>query len=68
MVAQSVAIAGQVRWFTTLVSSSASLPAVHLELRQAGARQLRTVPMAQGQKRSRFVAWSFGAPQGSRRR
>jgi 23S rRNA (adenine1618-N6)-methyltransferase len=68
MAAQSVAIAGQVRWFTTLVSSSAALPAVNLELRQAGARQLRTVPMAQGQKRSRFVAWSFGAPHGSRRR
>jgi 23S rRNA (adenine1618-N6)-methyltransferase len=61
MVAESVAFAAQVGWFTTLVSSSAALPAVHRAIRQAGARRLRTVPMAQGQKRSRFVAWSFDA-------
>ena len=51
--------ADQVRWFTTLVSSSASLPAVHRTLRQAQALDIRTVAMAQGQKQSRFVAWSF---------
>ena len=59
MVAESAEFAAQVRWFTTLVSSSASLPALHLAMRQANARDVRTVPMAQGQKRSRFVAWSF---------
>jgi 23S rRNA (adenine1618-N6)-methyltransferase len=64
MVAESAAFASQVGWFTTLVSSSGSLPAVQRALRQAGARRVRTVPMAQGQKRSRFVAWSF-APTAS---
>jgi 23S rRNA (adenine1618-N6)-methyltransferase len=59
MVAQSADFAGQVRWFSALVSSSESLPALQRALHQAGARQVRTVPMAQGQKRSRFVAWSF---------
>ena len=64
MVAQSAEFAGQVAWFTTLVSSSRSLPDVHRALQQAGARHVRTVPMAQGQKRSRFVAWSFSSRPG----
>lgn len=59
MAAESAAFADQVRWFTTLVSSSANLPALQRALRQAGAVRIRTVPMAQGQKQSRFVAWSF---------
>lgn len=63
MIAESAALGGRVRWFTTLVSSSRNLPAVHRALRQAGVRDFRTVPMAQGQKQSRFVAWTFLAPE-----
>lgn len=63
MAAESTRLAGQVMWFTTLLSSSASLPAVRRALRQAGAREVRTVAMAQGQKQSRFVAWTFLAPE-----
>ncbi|MFN7957394.1 MAG: 23S rRNA (adenine(1618)-N(6))-methyltransferase RlmF [Holophagaceae bacterium] len=59
MIEESVALGRQVRWFTSLVSSSATLPGAHRLLRQAGAQDIRTVPMAQGQKQSRFVAWSF---------
>jgi 23S rRNA (adenine1618-N6)-methyltransferase len=59
MIAESVGLSDQVRWFTTLVASSASLPAVHRALRQVEARDIRTVAMAQGQKQSRFVAWTF---------
>ena len=62
MITESLDLRDRVRWFTTLVSSSASLPAVHRALRQAGALDIRTVPMAQGQKQSRFVAWSFRVP------
>lgn len=62
MAAESAGLAAQVLWFTSLVSSSASLPAVHRALRQAGAREIRTVAMAQGQKQSRFVAWTFLEP------
>lgn len=47
------------RWFTSLVSKSTNLPAVHRALRQADAKDIRTVEMAQGQKKSRFVAWRF---------
>lgn len=63
MAAESARFAGQVLWFTALISSSASLPAVRRALRQAGAREIRTVAMAQGQKQSRFLAWTFLAPE-----
>jgi 23S rRNA (adenine1618-N6)-methyltransferase len=63
MAAESAAFRDRVLWFTALISSSASLPAVHRALRQAGAADIRTVPMAQGQKQSRFVAWSFLGPE-----
>jgi len=59
MIRESADLRDQVRWFTALVSSSASLPAVHRALRQAEALDIRTVAMAQGQKQSRFVAWTF---------
>jgi 23S rRNA (adenine1618-N6)-methyltransferase len=59
MITESAAIRGQVRWFTTLVSSSALLPTLQRALRQAGASDTRIVPMAQGQKQSRFLAWTF---------
>lgn len=59
MIAESAAIPAQALWFTTLLSSSASLPPVHRALRRAGAQAIHTVPMAQGQKQSRFVAWTF---------
>ena len=59
MIQESVEIADQVKWFTTLVSKSANLEAVNHFLRRAGALKVKTVEMAQGQKVSRFVAWSF---------
>ncbi|HEY3271548.1 MAG TPA: 23S rRNA (adenine(1618)-N(6))-methyltransferase RlmF [Geothrix sp.] len=62
MIEESARMPGQVLWFTTLISASANLPAVQRALRQAGAREVRVVPMAQGQKQSRFVAWTFLEP------
>ncbi|HEX7552075.1 MAG TPA: 23S rRNA (adenine(1618)-N(6))-methyltransferase RlmF [Geothrix sp.] len=59
MIMESTALRAQVRWFTTLVSKSATLPALQRALREAGARDVRIVPMAQGQKQSRFLAWTF---------
>ncbi|WP_257311230.1 23S rRNA (adenine(1618)-N(6))-methyltransferase RlmF [Geothrix fuzhouensis] len=63
MIDESVTLAIRVGWFTTLVSSSANLPGLHRALRQAGAVEVRTVPMAQGQKQSRFLAWTFLEPE-----
>lgn len=46
-------------WYTTLVSKKETLPSVYRALKQAAAVDMQTVDMAQGQKKSRLVAWSF---------
>lgn len=59
MISESRQFAKQCVWFTTLVSKAANLPLVYRELKKVQARTVKTVEMAQGQKQSRFVAWSF---------
>jgi 23S rRNA (adenine1618-N6)-methyltransferase len=59
MIAESVNFAEHCLWFTTLISKSASLPAVYRALENAGVAEVKTITMAQGQKISRFVAWTF---------
>lgn len=46
-------------WFTTLVSKSAHLPRLRRALARTPATVVRTIDMAQGQKRSRILAWTF---------
>lgn len=62
MIDDSVQCATRCFWFTTLVSKAASLPGVYRALRKAGALEVKTIDMAQGQKKSRFVAWTFLSP------
>ena len=59
MIEQSVQVRNRCLWFTTLISKSASLPAVYRALKQAGVLESRTIEMAQGNKKSRIVAWTF---------
>jgi 23S rRNA (adenine1618-N6)-methyltransferase len=47
------------KWFTTLVSKETSLPAIYKALNKLKGVEIRTIPMGQGQKKSRIVAWSF---------
>lgn len=49
----------QVACFTTLVSREASLRVIYQELKRTGAKKIRTIDMAQGQKKSRCVSWQF---------
>jgi 23S rRNA (adenine1618-N6)-methyltransferase len=46
-------------WFTTLVSKEANLPAIYDALKLVNATTVKTIPMGQGNKVSRIVAWSF---------
>ncbi|MEA3498718.1 MAG: 23S rRNA (adenine(1618)-N(6))-methyltransferase RlmF [Campylobacterota bacterium] len=46
-------------WFTTLVSKQDNLPQINHLLRNAHATQVETINMAQGNKISRIVAWTF---------
>jgi len=63
MVLQSVEIPKQCFWFTSLVSKSASLPSIYKSLNNSNALEVRTITMSQGQKVSRFVAWTFLSEQ-----
>lgn len=62
MIKESVNYKDRCFWFTSLVARKENLPAVYRALETAGAVQVKTVEMAQGQKVSRFVAWSFLEP------
>ena len=59
MIEESAELPTTIFWFSTLVSKSSSLPGIHRALRNAGALEVRTIEMAQGQKKSRIVAWTF---------
>lgn len=59
MIAESKQFARQVKWFTTLVSRGDNLPPLYRALTEAGAVKVVKKEMAQGQKQSRFIAWTF---------
>jgi 23S rRNA (adenine1618-N6)-methyltransferase len=59
MARESATVAGQVLWFSSLVSKASNLPGLQSALKQAGALEVRQLDMAQGNKQSRFVAWTF---------
>ncbi|MBD1585811.1 23S rRNA (adenine(1618)-N(6))-methyltransferase RlmF [Pseudomonas typographi] len=60
LIDESVGFAKHVQWFSSLVSKAANLPPLKARLHRAGARHVEVGEMGQGQKRSRFLAWSFG--------
>lgn len=59
MVRQSKEFAGSCFWFSTLISKESSLKSVYEILRKSKAIEVKTVAMGQGNKISRFVAWTF---------
>lgn len=62
LIVESAGLPDRILWYTSLVSKSASLPGLRRALRQAGAVEVRVLPMAQGQKQSRILAWTFLEP------
>ena len=59
MIYQSKQFATSCFWFTTLISKQANLKGAYNALTKAGATDVKTIPMAQGNKVSRIVAWTF---------
>ena len=59
MILQSVTFAHQCFWFTTLVSKKEHLKPLEIILNQKGAKSIQVLPMQQGNKMSRILAWSF---------
>lgn len=60
---ESVRFGTRCLWFTTLLSKESNLPLVCAMLEELGVSRLEVIEMAQGQKKSRVVAWSFLAPE-----
>lgn len=63
MIKQSSEIPYQCLWFSSLISQKSNLYAVYQFLKKAKATNVRTIEMAQGQKKSRVVAWTFHSPE-----
>ena len=59
MARESQLFATQVLWFTTLISKKDNVDMLRSELGKLKAKQVKVVEMSQGQKVSRFVAWTF---------
>lgn len=59
MIRESVEFAANVGWFTTLVSKGEHVRLLKKVLAQCDAKQVEVVPMSQGQKVSRLLAWRF---------
>lgn len=59
LISESSQVPSSCYWFTTLVSRASSLPVIYETLEKAGVTQHLTQDMAQGQKQSRIVAWTF---------
>lgn len=59
MIEQSVEFANQCLWFSSLVSKKDNLAPLFRVLKRANVSDFKVVEMAQGQKVSRFIAWTF---------
>jgi 23S rRNA (adenine1618-N6)-methyltransferase len=62
MAVQSKYFSHSVRWFTSLVSKSDNLKRIYEAIKQAGAKEIETIEMNHGNKKSRIVAWTFLPP------
>jgi len=59
MIEESAVIPESCKWFTTLVSKKETLPIVQRALTRVRAVDVKIIGMAQGQKVSRILAWTF---------
>lgn len=59
LINESAQFANKVAWFSTLVSKQSNLRSFYDRLEKVGAIIHKTVPMGQGNKMSRIIAWTF---------
>jgi 23S rRNA (adenine1618-N6)-methyltransferase len=63
MIKESKRFQKNVFWFSTLISKQSNLRRAEAAVHKAGALELRIIPMGQGNKTSRILAWSFLSPK-----
>ena len=59
MIYESAKYPMQCLWFTTLVAKQSHLSSIYKTLNKINVGTIKTIDMAQGQKTSRIVAWTF---------
>lgn len=59
LIQESKAFATSCFWFSSLVSKEAHLKFLYDVIKKVGAKEVKTIPMAQGNKTSRIIAWTF---------
>jgi 23S rRNA (adenine1618-N6)-methyltransferase len=59
MVFESKEFAKQCGWFTSLVAKQTHLKRIYNAIEKVEATEVKTIPMGQGNKTSRIVAWRF---------
>lgn len=59
MIKESKQYSSQVLWFTCLISKKEHIRQIKFQLTKMKCSQIKIVKMEQGQKTSRFIAWSF---------
>jgi 23S rRNA (adenine1618-N6)-methyltransferase len=62
MITESAELATTCKWFTSLVSKKETLESCYRLLEKVKAVKVKTIDMAQGQKTSRILAWTFMGP------
>ncbi|QFU25003.1 23S rRNA (adenine(1618)-N(6))-methyltransferase RlmF [Shewanella eurypsychrophilus] len=63
MIRESADFKTQCLWFTSLVSKKENLKPSYAALEKAGAVTVKTIDMAQGNKLTRVLAWSYLTPK-----
>jgi len=66
LIHESTKFSSSVFWFSTLVSKQSNLKSIYGALTSAEAVEVKTIPMGQGNKSSRIVAWTFLSPHQQR--
>ncbi len=59
MIEQSAQLSSNCFWHSALLSKKISLPGIYRSLERASAFEVKTIPMTQGNKVSRIIAWTF---------
>jgi 23S rRNA (adenine1618-N6)-methyltransferase len=59
MITQSKQFSSSCFWFSTLIAKSSHLKNIYAALKKVEVSDVKTIPMAQGNKVSRIVAWTY---------
>lgn len=63
MIIESKEFSNQFFWFTCLISKKENLKPLYNELKKVEVLDFKTIDMKQGNKTSRFIAWTFLNPE-----